>query len=349
MKNPTPLQIVLLSSFLVALSVFAGDVFYRLFISSNIDWINAVFTFFTVGIFSFLIFYFFLKQFIYRKIKIIYKSIFDFKVTKADPKTLSVNMSSHIFEEEAKAIEQWAETKKGEIDQLKKMETFRKEFLANVSHELKTPLFNIQGYVETLIDGGLDDPTINVSYLEKASKNISRMNSIINDLENITSLETGQVTLHITTFKITELVKEVYEALSYQAKGKNIALKFKKSCSSGYGVKADKEKIKEVLFNLIGNSIRYGKENGEIQVGCYDMENNLLIEVSDDGIGIAKEHLPHLFERFYRVDRDRSRTSGGTGLGLSIVKHVMEVHNQSVHVRSTVNVGTTFGFTLTKG
>lgn len=348
MKNPTPLQIVILSSFLVSLSVFAGNTIYYILISSCIDWTNIVFTFFIVGIFSFFIFYFFLKQFIYRKIKIIYKSIFDFKVTKAEPKTLKVKMSSHIFEEEAKVIEQWAETKKMEIEQLKQMETYRKEFLANVSHEIKTPLFNIQGYVETLIDGGLEDHSINVGYLKKASKNISRMNSIIKDLETITSLEKGQITLHITSFKITELVKEVFDALSYQAIKKNIALKFKKSCTSGFSVQADKEKIKEVLYNLIVNSIRYGKENGETQVGCYDMENNLLIEVSDNGIGIEKVHLPHLFERFYRVNRDRSRTSGGTGLGLSIVKHVLEAHNQSVHVRSTVNIGTTVGFTLKK-
>ena len=346
MKNPTPLQVVLLSSFLLASLAFLGTLIYGRIVFSRIDFLNGFFVFLLVGIFSFIIFFFMLQRFIYRKIKVIYKSIYDFKVTKEEPKTLKINMSSDVFGAQAEAVEQWAETKKQEIDKLKQMENFRKDFLANVSHELKTPLFNIQGYIETLIDGGLDDQEINVNYLQKASKNVSRMNSIIKDLETITSLETGQGQLMISRFRINDVVGEVFEALSYQAKNKIISLKFKKSCGTGFMVEADKEKIKEVLFNLISNSIRYGKENGETQVGCYDMEKNLLVEVSDNGIGIPKEHLPHLFERFYRVDKDRSRISGGTGLGLSIVKHIIEAHNQSVHVRSTVGIGTTFGFTL---
>ena len=348
MKNPTPLQVVLVSSFLLASLAFLGVLAYGWVVLSKVDFLNGFFVFLLVGIFSFIIFFFMLQRFIYRKIKVIYKSIYDFKVTKDEPKTLRIKMSSDVFETQAEAVEQWAETKKQEIDKLKQMENFRKEFLANVSHELKTPIFNIQGYIETLIDGGLDDPEINISYLQKASKNVSRMNSIIKDLETITSLETGKIQLIHSSFRVNDVVSEVFDALSYQAKDKNISLKFKKSCSTGFMVEADKEKIKEVLFNLISNSIRYGKEGGETQVGCYDMEKNLLVEVSDNGIGIPKEHLPHLFERFYRVDKDRSRISGGTGLGLSIVKHIVEAHNQSVHVRSTVGVGTTFGFTLKK-
>jgi len=348
MKNPTPLQVVLVSSFLLAVLAFFGDLIYGWFAFSKIDFLNGFFVFLLVGIFSFIIFFFMLQRFIYRKIKVIYKSIYDFKVTKDNPKTLKVNMANDVFETQAEEVEKWAITKKEEIEKLQQLEVFRKEFLANVSHELKTPLFNIQGYIETLIDGGLDDLEINVSYLQKASKNVSRMNSIIKDLETITSLETGQIQLITSRFRINDLVAEVFEAVSFQAKKKNIVLKLKKSCGTGFMVEADKEKIKEVLFNLISNSIRYGKESGETQIGCYDMEKNLLIEVSDNGIGIPKEHLPHLFERFYRVDKDRSRISGGTGLGLSIVKHIVEAHNQSVHVRSTVGVGTTFGFTLKK-
>ncbi len=348
MKNPTPLQVVLVSSLLLAVLAFFSILIYDWIFFSKIDFLNSVFIFLFVGISSFFIFFFMLQRFIYRKIKVIYKSIYDFKVTKDDPKTLKVNMASDVFESQAEEVEKWATTKKEEIEKLQQLEIFRKEFLANVSHELKTPLFNIQGYIETLIDGGLDDPEINVNYLQKASKNVSRMNSIIKDLETITSLETGQIQLISLPFKINDLITEVFEALSFQAKNKNIVLKFKKSCGTGFMVEADKEKIKEVLFNLISNSIRYGKNGGETQVGCYDMEKTLLVEVSDNGIGIPKEHLPHLFERFYRVDKDRSRISGGTGLGLSIVKHILEAHHQSVHVRSTVSVGTTFGFTLKK-
>ncbi len=348
MKNPTPLQVVIISSLLLATFSFLADILYKWIVFSRIDFYFEIFVFLFVGIFSFIISFFMLQRFIYRKIKVIYKSIYDFKVTKRDPKTIKVDMSSHILESQAEEVEKWAMTKQEEIKRLQQLENFRKEFLANVSHELKTPLFNIQGYIETLIDGGLDDPDININYLQKASKNVSRMNAIIKDLETITSLETGQIQIVYSSFRINEVVSEVFEALSYQAKSKNIFLKFKKSCATGFFVEADKDKIKDVLFNLISNSIRYGKKDGETQVGCYDMDENLLIEVSDNGIGIEKKHLPHLFERFYRVDKDRSRASGGTGLGLSIVKHIIEAHNQSVHVRSTVGVGTTFGFTLKK-
>lgn len=348
MKNPTPLQVVIVSSFILAALSFFANWIYEWINFPKIDFFYSIFIFFFVGICSFIIFYFMLQRFIYRKIKVIYKSIYDFKVTKKKSNTSKVNMASDIFETQADEVEKWAITKKEEIEKLQQLEIFRKEFLANVSHELKTPLFNIQGYIETLIDGGLNDPEINVNYLQKASKNVSRMNFIIKDLEAISSLETGQIQLLVSRFRIKDLVSEVFDALSFQAKNKNITLKFKKSCGTDFIVEADKEKIKEVLFNLISNSIHYGNEAGETQVGCYDMEENLLVEVSDNGIGIPKEHLPHLFERFYRVDKDRSRISGGTGLGLSIVKHIMETHNQSVHVRSTVGIGTTFGFSLKK-
>ena len=348
MKNPTPLQVVIVSSLLLAVSVLVSAWGYQYLVFSDINIQIGIYLFVFTGVISFVIFFFMLQWFIYRKIKVIYKSIYDFKVSKDKTNTGKINMASDVFEHQAQDVEQWAATKREEIEKLRQLEVFRKEFLANVSHELKTPLFNIQGYIETLIDGGLDDPTINTSYLKKASENVSRMNSIIKDLETITSLETGQIQLNITSFRINDVISGVFEALSYQAKAKRISLKFKKSCSTGFVVEADKEKIREVLFNLISNSIRYGKEGGETQVGCYDMEQNLLIEVSDNGIGIAKEHLPHLFERFYRVDKDRSRISGGTGLGLSIVKHIVEAHKQSVHVRSTIGIGTTFGFTLKK-
>jgi len=348
MKNLTPLQVVIVSSILLAVFAALSDYIYDWYYYSQNDLLHNVVVFFLIGIFSFVIFYIMLHQFIYRKIKIIYKSIYDFKVNKVMPKTLKVKMTSDILRTQAEEVEKWAMIKKEEISKLQQLQKFRSEFLANVSHELKTPLFNIQGYIETLIDGGLNDPDINISYLQKASKNVSRMNSIIKDLETITSLDTGKVQLFITQFHINELITEVADALSYQAKNKNITIRLKKNCNIGLLVEADKEKIKEVLFNLISNAIRYGKEYGKIQIGCYDMVENILVEVSDNGIGIEKKHLPHLFERFYRVDKDRSKLSGGTGLGLSIVKHIMEAHNQSVHVRSTVGIGTTLGFTLKK-
>ncbi len=225
---------------------------------------------------------------------------------------------------------------------------YRREFLGNVSHELKTPVFNIQGYVLTLLDGGLEDPTINKNYLIRAEKSVDRMITIIDDLEAISQLETGELQIEQERFDIVLLMKDVIDAQEMHATDKGIMLSIQDDAKPIF-VNADRFRIRQVLVNLIVNSVKYGKEYGETKIRFYDVGDNIRIEISDNGIGIGEEHLPRLFERFYRVDKSRSREQGGTGLGLAIVKHIIEAHSQTINVMSTEEVGTVFSFTLKKG
>ena len=242
-----------------------------------------------------------------------------------------------------------AKDRNQEITQLKKLEKYRKEYLGNVSHELKTPIFNIQGYILTLLDGGIDDSKVNRMYLERAEKSINRMISIIDDLGIISSLESGELKLEITKFNLINLVEEVFETQEIRAKEYNVTLKHTHSSHIPVFVKADREKIYQALNNLVLNSINYGKKNGVTTISFTDMGENILVEIADNGIGIDKRDIPRLFERFYRVDRSRSRNMGGTGLGLAIVKHIIEAHNQTVNLKSEIKKGSTFSFTLKKG
>jgi two-component system phosphate regulon sensor histidine kinase PhoR len=228
------------------------------------------------------------------------------------------------------------------------MEVYRREFLGNVSHELKTPLFNLQGFILTLMDGGIHDPNVNVDFLEKSQKNIERMITIVEDLEVISRLETGEATPLLSNFSITVLVREVMEFLEPQASERNIKLMFAAEYNDNMMIRADKEKIRTVLTNLILNSVKYGTTGGRTKVSFYDMDENYLIEISDNGVGIEEKHISRLFERFYRVDKHRSRAQGGSGLGLAIVKHIIEAHDQTINVRSAPGVGSTFSFTLKK-
>ncbi|MES2592273.1 MAG: ATP-binding protein [Bacteroidota bacterium] len=242
----------------------------------------------------------------------------------------------------------WAEDRKNEIERLKKLEMYRKEFLGNVSHELKTPIFNIQGYVLTLLDGGLEDPSINRNYLQRAEKSVDRMITIIDDLEAISQLETGELRLEPERFDIGALLRDVVDAQEMKATEKGITLTAPDETKPIF-VSADRFRIRQVIVNLIVNSVKYGKENGETKIRMYDVGDTISIEIADNGIGIAKQHIPRLFERFYRVDKSRSREQGGTGLGLAIVKHIIEAHNQTINIMSTEGVGTVFSFTLKKG
>lgn len=288
-----------------------------------------------------------LQKYIYRKIKLIYKTI---RKSKMDPseKSNGVDMGKDIMDEVEKEVEFWAETQTREIDELKKLAEYRRNFMGDISHELKTPIFNIQGYLHTLLDGGLEDETINLAYIKKAAKNVDRLHNIVQDLESISTMESGATELNIEEFDVKELVDLVFEEQYIKAKEKGIELRFKTGADKGFKVIGDREKISQVLVNLVSNSIKYGKDEGQTQVSFYDMDKVILIEVADNGIGIKKEHLNRLFDRFYRVDKSRSRKEGGTGLGLAIVKHILEIHQQSINVRSTVGRGTTFGFTLDK-
>jgi two-component system, OmpR family, phosphate regulon sensor histidine kinase PhoR len=242
----------------------------------------------------------------------------------------------------------WAVKSRQEIDQLKNQEEYRKEFIGNVSHELKTPIFNIQGYILTLLEGGLEDEKINRDYLMRAERSVERMINIVEDLDTVTRLESRQLIMEFIRFDINEVAKEVAEMNDITAGSKNIQIKIKNRTDRPVLVYADKDRIRQVMNNLVVNSIKYGRQGGLTEIRWYDMEENILVEVSDNGIGIPSEHLPRLFERFYRVDKSRSRESGGSGLGLSIVKHILEAHNQTINVRSTKGAGSTFSFTLEK-
>ena len=299
---------------------------------------------------TYFIFSYILEKFIYDKIKLIYKNIHTLKKPK-ESKNKNIDLHTDILQKVNEDVAKWADQRKEEIEALKKLESYRREFLGNVSHELKTPIFNIQGYILTLLDGALDDPDVNRSYLEKSEKNIERMINIVQDLEIISQLESGEIKLEFTRFDIISLTREIFEMLEIKANSKAINLCFhtKIDENSRMLVKADKEKIRQVLINLIENSIKYGTDSGRTKVSFYDMDENVLVEVSDNGIGIEESHLARLFERFYRVDKSRSRNMGGSGLGLAIVKHIIESHQQTINVRSAPGVGSTFSFTLKKG
>ena len=233
-----------------------------------------------------------------------------------------------------------------ENQQHKNLDSYRKEFLGNVSHELKTPIFNIQGYISTLIDGGIHDDSINVEYLKRADKSVDRMIQIIDDLETISQLEIGTLELDIEKYDITQQLRDILEALELQAKRRDIRLQLAKKYDKPIYVKADKFRVRQVLVNLITNSIKYGVSNGKTLITINLFDDQVIIEIKDNGIGIEEKHLARLFERFYRVDKGRSREQGGTGLGLAIVKHIVEAHGETIDVSSKVNEGTTITFTL---
>ncbi len=289
-----------------------------------------------------------LKRFIYNRLKIIYKTIGKWHEVKREQHTgkNSVDILGMVNQ----VVLEWHDTQQQKIDELQKMADYRREFLGNVSHELKTPIFNIQGYILTLLDGGLKDKSINKKFLEKSAKSVDRMIAIVQDLEEISKFESGVMNLNETVFNINELCREVHEFLEVKADENNIQIVIKETENSRINVLADKTRVRQVLINLVDNAINYSRPNGgRIIISFYDFHDNVLIEVSDNGIGISEESLPRIFERFYRVDKSRSREKGGTGLGLAIVKHIIEAHRQSITVRSKPDKGTTFSFTLKKG
>jgi two-component system, OmpR family, phosphate regulon sensor histidine kinase PhoR len=298
-----------------------------------------------VGVY--LLVYLLLTSFILQKLSPIYNTIFSLKEAESKhPRELD---KSELIEGINQEVEDWATNKTREIDQLKEMENYRKEFLDNISHEMKSPLFNVQGYVHTLLDGALEDKENNRKFLEKADRNISRLINIVNDLDTISRLDSGEIKIKFENFDIVALAREVFELHEIRAKKQGIRLLFKTTSPDPILVHADRGRIQEVLSNLVVNSINYGSEGGCTAVNFTDLEDKILVEVEDSGLGIPNDELPRIFERFYRVDKSRSRNKGGTGLGLAIVKHVIEAHNQSIRVKSREGTGTTFSFTLRKG
>jgi len=343
-SNPGNLSLVLSA----ALTGLSGMAFWIAASASDLhfSWLTFVVPSIIVFIIQYFLIKYFLQRFIYAKIKLIYKTIHNLKLSKGEKKDPFSLTKGNVLDTVNDEVTNYATARNQEIDDLRQQEAYRREFLANVSHELKTPLFNIQGFTMTLLDGGLEDQAINLDYLGKVQKNTERMITIVSDLEIISRLESGEAKPEMIRFDIVSLTRDVFEFLESKAKAKDINLIFNNDSYPPYFVLADKDKIRQVLVNLVENSIKYGREKGRTKVSFYDMDENLLIEVSDNGIGIEDQHLPHLFERFYRVDKHRSRSGGGSGLGLAIVKHIIEAHEQTVNVRSAPSVGSTFSFTL---
>jgi two-component system phosphate regulon sensor histidine kinase PhoR len=289
------------------------------------------------------------QKFVYERIKSVYKLIHNLKLGKELKDALGDHKSEDPIGDAEKEVRDWAKQKTIEINQLKAQEKFRKEFLSNISHEFKTPLFAIQGYIETLQDGMLEDnPDMAVNFLNKASRNLDRLSYLIHDLDEIAKLESGEVSIVKEKFDLVALIKETIDDLEYKAKENKISLNFTPKGNQAIQVKGDRKKIQQVLINLIDNSIKYGNKGGQTNIKVHLLIDQVLIEITDNGQGIEEKNLPRVFERFFRTDKSRSRDIGGSGLGLAIVKHIIEAHQQNVHVRSTEGIGTTFSFTLEK-
>ncbi|HPI29082.1 MAG TPA: ATP-binding protein [Bacteroidales bacterium] len=344
MKKHSPKNISLEIAFYVMLVFFVLFlVYYLIFQGHHSDWLIIL----IIGPLFFGAVYLIIRHsvenFIYEKIRVLYKTLHNLKTPKQKTK-----IEEHWFENAEAEIEKWVEDKKNELESLRKSENYRRDFLGNVSHELKTPIFNIQGYILTLIDGGLDDKSINREYLLRAEKSIDRMIAIVNDLDVIAQLESETMKMEMEKFDLTQLAHDVFETYEIKGKQKNISFILHNKLSGIVHVMADKEKIRQVLNNLIENAIKYGKQDGRVKVTFYDMDEMVLVEVSDNGLGISQEDIPRIFERFYRTTQGKSLENRGSGLGLAIVKHIIEAHGQTINVRSMLGAGTTFGFTLQK-
>ena len=310
----------------------------------SMDWELLAVIFVISYLASFLVVQLRIEKFIYRNIERIYNDVSLLESTSLAPKTITTDMRSLTDE-----IEKFAKDKKIEIDTLKIREEYRKDFLGNVSHELKTPLFTVQGYILTLLDGAMDDKSLRKKYLQRANKGVERLIYIVKDLDLITKLEVGDLNLEIEDFDILELVQNVFDLLEMKAAKKNITLTFDMDYKNPIYVKGDKEKIQQVITNLVVNSIKYGQQNGTTEVSVENLiKNKVIIRVTDNGEGISKQHLARIFERFYRVDKSGSRAEGGSGLGLAIVKHIIEAHNEKIYVESVLDIGSEFSFTLEK-
>jgi len=341
LKNISPRQI----SFLTALALAVPISLLVFFIEKDLKTILISFAVVLAG--GYFLIYFVLERFIYRKIKLIYKFIYQTKATKREEMYYKYILPKKSIDEVREDVEAWAIENRQEIELLRANEQFRKEFLQNLSHEFKTPVFAIQGYVDTLLNGALENPEVNKKFLEKTSTNVDRLTNLLSDLDEISRLERGELNLFKQNFIIQDLVKETFESISIVAEQKSIRCSIKKGCESPLTVFADKEKIRQVLLNLTENSIKYGKINGTITASIYDTDGrHVLVEIGDDGIGIPEKHLPRIFERFYRTEEGRTMDVTGSGLGLAICKHIIEAHGQTIHVRSREDVGTTVGFTL---
>ncbi len=340
-KNFTPRQLAAFTALILSIPISLGiGILQR-------DWEVAAIALVVIFTGSFGLINYIIQRFIYRKIKLIYKFIYRTKASKKEEVYYKHILPQKSIDEVREDVEAWAAQRSREVEMLKKNEAFRKEFLQNLSHEFKTPVFAIQGFIDTLLNGALENPEVNRRFLERAGRNVERLAHLIADLDEISRLERGELKLNKTNFVIQDLVKEVFETLSLKAEQQRISFSIKKGCEQPLTVYADKERIRQVLTNLVDNSIKYGKVGGNTTASMYDTDGTgILVEVSDDGMGIEEKNTERIFERFYRTNAGRSRDVQGRGLGLSICKHIIEAHGHSIHVRSKVDIGTTVGFTL---
>jgi two-component system phosphate regulon sensor histidine kinase PhoR len=342
-KNYSPRIIALFTAVISFSIVFVTDYLF----TKNFS--NGLLVAAIIGLLVYGIVWYYIQEVLDKKINTIYKFINQTKAGKRESFYNENLLPRPSLQDVGKDVETWANKNREDFALLEKNEQYRKEFLQNLSHELKTPLFSIQGYVESLLNGALKDDTVNEKFLHSTSNNIQRLIDLVNDLDAITKLENAQTKIEFSVFNIHDLISTVFNELAIKAKEMHIELAFKTGSPTGRKVLADKPKIAQVITNLVENAIKYGKVNGKIIANIDTLsDDQILVEIADDGFGIATEHLDRIFERFYRTDLARARKVGGSGLGLSICKHIIEAHHQTIHVRSQTGIGTTFRFTLAK-
>ena len=334
-KQKNPYQFALITASLI------GVTSYLIFLLLGSTSVLGSFLIFLI---SFLVIQYRTQIFLFNRFKELYEDLEMLDSQKMNKSSISTDMDSLM-----ENIEEFAKNKKIEIESLKSQAQYRKEFIGNVAHELKTPIFTIQGYISNLLDGAMDDKILLDKYLNRTDNSIERLIYIIKDLDLITQLESSTMNLNISSFNLIDLISDIFEQLEIKSKEKNIKLFFDKKYDKEILVKADKARIEQVITNLLVNSINYGSKNGSTEVSISDLtEDKLIVRVTDNGDGIDQEHLPRLFERFYRVDVSRSRSHGGSGLGLAIVKHIIDAHNENIYINSELGVGSEFSFTLQK-
>ncbi len=346
MKINTPFQFTIICALITSISLvlclfLISETFLDVKIKIEVFFLLAAFLFIVSG----LVIYFLLELFINRKIRLLFRMIQNYKMSKSD---IKIDMNEDILSASEIEITKWVKKNSLEISKLKQEEKFRREFIGNLAHELKTPIFSIQGYILTLLEGGLQDKSVNERFLNRALKGVERMDKIISDLDMITKFESEKINMEFTSHDIVEISKEILESLELRAKEQKVKLIFAQDYDRPILVRCDKSKMGQVFQNLVMNAINYSEEKSDIKIRFSNVGANILVEVEDNGLGIEESHLTRLFERFYRVDKSRARNVGGTGLGLAIVKHIIEAHGHSIQVRSTIGKGSTFFFTLTK-
>jgi two-component system phosphate regulon sensor histidine kinase PhoR len=342
MNLSKPINVIMIGSTLLSLLVLLILLVFQFTQSTNLSLMYFIIIPLIVGGVAFFTFSFLIEKFINKKIKLIYRIISSKKLGDQE----DVKINEDVLEKLSIDTAKWAMNQQNKIESLKQQNEFRKEFLGNLAHELKTPVFSVQGFILTLLEGGLEDENVNRIFLEKALNGVDRITALLEDLDDISKIEYDNFKLKIKSFDIVTLTKNIFDTVLSKANEKNIELKLNKTYQPIF-VKADKDKIAQVLINLITNAIAYSENNQAVVVRFHEVnKKTLLVEVADNGLGIDEKHLPRLFERFYRVDKSRARNIGGSGLGLAIVKHIIEAHNQTINVRSTLGSGSTFSFTL---